>query len=111
MPRELFWTLVLALSSIVTSSCTSVTIPNSRVCADLGVAGATCDNTLSSSPVQIKKNDWDKMRVGWFCLNPQDFSDTESALDQLCQQDDNCDYSVVQASMARLNKLNVKKSY
>ena len=86
--------LLTVLLSATVSACGSVTVFDKEVCADLGVAGGHCAFTLAKPPKRrdIPKAVWDKERIGWMCMRPEDFSDAEDAIDSLCRSSNLCNY-------------------
>lgn len=78
--------------SIATASCGHVTVKDKQICADLGVAGAHCNNLYVSKPTDIAKPQWDRQRIGWMCMSADDFSDGEDSVDELCRTTNLCDY-------------------
>jgi len=90
-------TASLGVVILTLNACSSVTVRDRRVCADLGAAGARCNNTLTSSPQDIPKEIWDlpyvheNTRFGKLCFSSEDFTEGETALDQLCEVA-KCDY-------------------
>lgn len=82
---------------LLLSGCGHVTIYDKEVCGDLGEFGAHCNHTLKPNPRDLTKEEWDKERVGWMCVDPTGFNDTETALDQLCTTTRRCTYKQRQA--------------
>ncbi len=82
--------LMLFTGAIV--SCSSVTIYDKEVCADLGPYGAECAHTYTEGRRSIPKAEWDKMRVGGFWMSSEAFTDTETSIDQLCTTTNVCSY-------------------
>lgn len=83
--------LWIVLSTVI-SSCGHVNIYDKQVCGDLGPDGAHCNNTLTTNKVDYDKETWDKKRLGWMCVDPTAFNDTETAIDQLCTTTKKCTY-------------------
>lgn len=84
--------LTLLLTSLV--SCVhgpKIKVYDKVVCSDLAEDGAHCNHTLQAKPSDVSKPEWDKMRVGWFCTDSTGYNDTETSLDQLCN-DYGCTY-------------------
>jgi len=63
-----------------------------EVCGDLGKYGAHCAHTLTDETRDIPKQEWDRVRIGYLCVSSEGFNDTETALDQLCQTTNLCNY-------------------
>jgi len=63
-----------------------------EVVADLGAAGGYAVHTLTDQTRDIPKAEWDRERVGYLCVNSTAFNDAQTALDQLCQETNLCDY-------------------
>lgn len=86
MPRlSLFILLTLALLC----SCTAV-IPNAEVCADKGALGAKCAFTRSGVEQSKKKVQWDRERVGWFCMDAKNYGKYQKFISDVCAQSQNC---------------------
>lgn len=93
---------------IVLAGCGHVNIYDKQVCGDLGEYGAHCNHTLVSKPEDFDKQTWDTMRVGWMCVDPTGFNDTETALDQLCATTKKCTYKqrqVIEEVKARIREV------
>lgn len=104
MTYKLLRTLSI-LSFTGLASCGTITVYDSEVCGDLGESGAHCAHTLTNGKRDVSKTDWDELRVGWLCMSPQAFSDTESALDQFCTAYNVCDYQTRESLQAAFNKI------
>lgn len=94
MLKTLLISLYIALSL---SGCADVPIKDTTVCANLGSDGAHCNNTLTEKPVDYSALEWQQKSVGWLCMNSDDFNNTETAVDQLCQICGNCTYQTKEA--------------
>lgn len=70
-------------------SCRQV-VPNAEVCADKGWLGAKCAFTLRGPERQIRKPDWDKERVGYFCMDAKNYGKYQSFIEQACASQQNC---------------------
>lgn len=81
--------LVLALS-LGAIGCGGLKIPNEWVCADGGKHGAFCAMTRSNSEQRLSKAQWDKVRVGWFCMHPDSFGNYQKFIELACNQNKNC---------------------
>jgi len=95
---------------LILASCGHVTIYDKQVCGDLGEDGAHCNHTLVSKPEDFDKATWDIMRVGWMCVDPTGFNDTETALDQLCTTTKKCTYKqrkAIEEVKARIHEIGV----
>jgi hypothetical protein len=88
---------ILLLILFFICSCGQVTVYDKIVCGDLGEDGAHCNHTLKQEPADYDKATWDSMRIGWMCVDPTGFNDTETALDQLCTTTNRCTYKQRQA--------------
>ncbi len=89
-------TLLIVLLTGALVNCSHVTIYDKEVCADLGYVGAECAHTYTEGTRQPTKGEWDHERVGWFCMSPDSFNDTETGIDQLCTTSKLCDYETQQ---------------
>lgn len=65
-------------------------IPNAEVCADKGVLGAKCAYTRNGPDSKYSKANWDKVRVGWFCLNAKDYGKYQNFVQDACAKNQNC---------------------
>lgn len=66
-------------------------IPNAYVCADKGSRGAFCAFTRQESGEQrLTKRQWDRFRLGMFCMKAGDFSKYQLFVEKACQQNINC---------------------
>lgn len=73
-----------------------VTVKDIEVCGLLGPNGVHCAHTLSAATEDFTAQQWNQMSVGWLCMSPQSFSDTESSIAQFCNAYPNlCDYQTV----------------
>jgi hypothetical protein len=88
--------LLISLFAVTSLSCApKITIYDKRICADVGDDGAHCNHTLVEKPEDIPKAQWDKERFGMLCADSQGFSDTETAIDQICETNlIQCDYKM-----------------
>lgn len=100
--RKILWT---ALFTGALSACGHVTVADTEVCGDLGAAGAHCAHTLTAEIRDIPKAQWDSDRIGELCMNSTAFNDTETALDQLCQTTNLCDFQTQQAVTKALDRI------
>jgi hypothetical protein len=66
------------------SNCASTRVHDFQWCVDLGPDGAACNHYLTSAPVQIPKAEWDKVRVGDFCMSAQAFGARKEEQEKLC---------------------------
>jgi hypothetical protein len=91
------------------ASCAQVKIMDAQVCADIGSQGATCDNFLTSKPVDIPQPEWDDRRFGQLCISGSAFADIKREIEQLCSANAaRCDYETEQAMhdfFTRMDKL------
>jgi hypothetical protein len=62
----------------------SLTLYNREYCGDLGKFGAHCNHAFTSKPRDIKKDQWDKERVGQICVNSQAYTDIGTLEEQVC---------------------------
>ena len=96
MKRSKKLKIVLMLLSIVAViSCKKqdeIQVYDKRVCADLGKAGAHCQHTFIDKPEDIEKEEWDRIRIGQFCMDSQGLTDTETVVDIVCSKYLKCDY-------------------
>jgi len=99
--------------ALETTGCNSITIYDKEVCGDLGEYGAHCAHTLVDKKRDIPKAKWDKERVGYLCVSPRAYTDTETAIDQFCATNPNlCNYATreqVEAVKGRMRPV-VKKA-
>lgn len=78
------------LLSAFSMSCT-LKVPNVPVCADKGRLGAVCAYTLGDEEIlRLNRMDWDKKRVGWFCMDAKAYGDYKTFIEMACQQDKHC---------------------
>lgn len=80
--------LVVLLGSLLLS-CTEV-IPNSEVCADKGALGATCAWTRSGPDRSMGFLQWQKERVGYFCMSAKDFGKYQQFIQDACAKHQDC---------------------
>lgn len=81
--------LSLFVLALLTSSCTQ-TVPNAQVCADKGILGAKCAFTRNGPESKLAKLQWDRTRVGWFCMDARDFGKYQKFIEDACAHDKNC---------------------
>lgn len=79
----------LVASICLISSC-SYQIPNVQVCADKGALGAHCAYTRNGPSQNIRKFDWDRQRVGWFCMDAANYGKYQKFVSDVCANDQNC---------------------
>lgn len=86
-------TTLLISSSISLVECTTTHITDIEACGDKGSLGGHCAHTLTNETRNLNKHDWDAMRFGWICMSPEDFTNTETEIAQLCNSNSKlCDY-------------------
>lgn len=100
--KKLVMLLTPLLSVIV--SCGTVQVHDIEACSDLASAGAECAHTYVTKRRAVSKAEWDHMRVGWFCMSPIDFSDTEDSLDELCKNNPGACSYVAEEQIQRAKK-------
>ena len=81
--RMLKLLLMLLLTVIV--SCKTLDVKDAEFCGNLGEDGAHCNHTLVQAPRDLTADEWKIQSIGWLCMDSQDFTNTETALDQACQ--------------------------
>jgi len=74
------------------TSCGTIPVYNARIYGDLGENGSHYAETLTDKTGDLKKDDWDKLRVGMLCMSSQSFNDLTTAIDQFCTAYNVCDY-------------------
>jgi hypothetical protein len=60
------------------------------VCADKGYLGAKCAYTRSGAESSKTKTQWDKERVGYFCLDAKDYGKYQKFISDACAAQQNC---------------------
>lgn len=88
VPLLLFGLLCIAFSYF-SLGCTSV-VPNAEVCADKGMLGAKCAFTRNGKERSMTKPQWDRTRVGWFCMDGKDFSKYQLFIQKTCSKNQTC---------------------
>lgn len=83
-----YWLLVPGMF-LMLSGCTQ-DLPNVEVCADKGWLGAKCAHTRNGPERQIKKLQWDKERVGYFCMNANSYGQYQKFIADVCAKQQNC---------------------
>jgi hypothetical protein len=80
------------------SGCAHEQILDHVAYGDKGILGATAVHTLFTSipPVHYSKDEWDALRLGMICMAPQDISEIQQSVDDLCLRWP-CDYQTMQA--------------
>jgi polyferredoxin len=107
--------LQLFVSLIALTSCTHIVIYDREVCADLGPNGAFCAHTLTNATRTITKQNWDKERTGYLCMDSTAYNDVETVIDQFCNNYPTvCDYESranLKATFFRIDGLVVKAQH
>lgn len=65
-------------------------IPNAEVCADKGWLGAKCAFTRAGPETRKTKVQWDKERVGWFCMDAKNYGKYQKFVTDACASQQNC---------------------
>ncbi len=89
MMRQLILSTSLTLAFTFNLGC-SVIIPNVEVCADKGILGAKCAFTRKGEERSMSKMEWDKERVGYFCLDAKSFGKYQKFIGDACAKHQNC---------------------
>jgi hypothetical protein len=76
------------------NGCAPIKIYDDPWCADAGVKGAECFNTLSNKEFSIDKYHWDQLRLGQICtatVNPgEGYKHIRAAIEKLCADSNRC---------------------
>lgn len=72
------------------AACSKIPIKDKEFCYDTADFGASCFNTSSENERDIPKQDWDKTRVGWGCLSPDDIGALKAEIEKLCHSTKLC---------------------
>lgn len=79
----------LAFGTLV--SCTTLKVPNVPIYADKGKLGAIRVYTIGNEErQQIPKFEWDRLRVGMFCMDAKALGDYQLFVEVVCQKNQNC---------------------
>ena len=89
------------------SSCTTVSVPNERVCVDKSVGGATCGYTNTNDVERYSKAEWDEMRIGWACMEVPALTRLIGVIKKLCFDTNKCSYDEKKQVKAALDHINV----
>lgn len=66
-------------------------VPNVPIYADKGARGAVVAYTRGDEGrQQVKKADWDRVRVGMFCMNAEALGDYQTFIEMACQGSQSC---------------------
>lgn len=88
--RLILSALIVSGVSVFASGC-PLKIPNVPIYADKGPYGAVVAFTQGAEERQrIKKADWDRIRVGMFCMNAEALGDYQSFIGAACQGSQPC---------------------
>lgn len=60
------------------------------MCADKGALGATCAWTRSGTDRNLSFLQWQKERIGWFCMDAKDFGKYQKFIEDACVKDQTC---------------------
>lgn len=71
-------------------NCASSTIPNAEVCADKGPLGAACAYTRDGVDENMSFLKWQNVRVGWFCMDANDFGKYQAFIEDTCARSQSC---------------------
>lgn len=93
MPRiQLF---ILMVGSLLTASgCVGhVLVLDKEQCIDEGSLGGHCAHQYSSATRDIPQPDWDNVRFGWFCMDPDNTVESKKEWEEVCSiKGVSCDY-------------------
>ena len=83
--------LLLSLLIFALSGC-SLVVPNVKICADKGKFGAVCAYTRDAKKkkIQVSKQEWDRERIGQFCMDAEGLGKYQTFIEKACQQNKNC---------------------
>jgi hypothetical protein len=101
--RVKLWTVLSV--AVINLSCAHYKVYDKEVCGDLGDYGAHCNHTLVDKPRDIPKAQWDRERVGMLCLTSEGFNDTETVIDQFCQDNPRCDFVTRESLRAAISRV------
>ena len=97
----------------------AVTIKDFQVCSPIpGNLGSTCDNFLTSNPIDLTEEQWIALQASWNsagnaveCVSSQTIGDIKTELEKLCSLT-KCNFEAQKAVTEALKKIeNLGKNY
>lgn len=110
--------LMISFIAVSVLNCSTVTIRDKKIYADLAEDGAHANCTLTWCPEDLSKKEWDQRRMysaePFFCMDTTDMNQFLVEVERLCTVDhgsgrSNCDYETKQAVDSTVNALRYLK--
>lgn len=100
--------VLLALSL---SSCASIKVPNSKVCADLSNDRGYCVTTLTLEESIVDGQEWADFNKRALKMSPESYGEIKAVLLKLCKKSKDCDFNEAKTKVQYIEQLLNENSF